>query len=109
MTQPVNLASLNANKNFPKFLNPFDTHGVFDGVAPCTLIELNMMKVLETIKDKPYWYEKIQDEHIRSKWRTELSSQNALDHGSQLQYVFDELLYYSNLASRQLSPASVDV
>ena len=108
MTEEVKLVSLNKTKKFPKFLNPFDFHEVFDGVEPYSLAELSMMKVLETIKDKPYWYEKIKDENIRNKWRTELSSQNALALESHLQYVFDELLYYSNLSTRQLSPASVD-
>ena len=108
MTEPVNLATLDANKNFPKFMNPFDTHGVFDGVAPYSLIEQRMMKVLEAIKDKPYWYEKIKDENIRNKWRAEITNQNVFSHESHLQYVFDELIYFSNLSSRQLSPASVD-
>ena len=108
MTEEVKLVSLNKKKKFPKFLNPFDFHEVFDGVEPYSLAELSMMKVLEAIKDKPYWYEKIKDENICNKWRAELNSQNALVHESHLQYVFDELLYYSNLSSRQLSPASVD-
>ena len=108
MTEPANLASLNANKNFPKFLNPFDTHDVFDGVAPYSLIEQRMMKVLEAIKDKPYWYEKIKAEQVRNKWRAEMTDQNVFSHKSQLEFVFDELIYFSNLSSRQLSPASVD-
>ena len=44
MTQPVKLTSLN-NKKFPKFINPFDFHEVFDGVEPYSLAELSMMKV----------------------------------------------------------------
>ena len=103
MSEPASTNT--AKRRFPKFLSPFGDLKC----QPCTLIELKMMiTVLEVIKSKPYWYEKVQNKSIRDKWMDEINSQDILSDNSQLKYIFDELLYYSSISSRLLSPASVD-
>ena len=95
-------------KAFPTFLNPFDEHDFEDGTKPYTLIELNMMNVINAIKSKPHWYEKIRDEVIANKWKEETRVQNLLGHESQLQYIFDELIYSSQTSNKQISSSAVD-
>lgn len=108
MLAPVELVSPNKDKNFPSFLNPFYCYEIFDGIRPYTLIELNMLKVLGMIKDKPSWYEKINDEAIRNRWIEEIRNQNILKHKSQLQYIVDELLHNSQFSNNQVCQSSID-
>ena len=101
------MSNLSANR-FPTFLSPFDISDMLYGTQPYTLIEQSMIRVMGEIKSKSYWYEKIRDESIVNSWKEEIRQQNLLKHESQLQYIFDELIYYSHKSNQQLSASSVD-
>ena len=102
------MSNLSSAIRYPTFLSPFDISDMLYGTQPYTLIEQSMMRVMGEIKSKQYWYEKIRDESIVNKWKEEIRQRNLLIHESQLQYIFDELIYFSNTSNRQLSASSVD-
>ncbi len=60
------------------FPNPFVV-GDYDCGArkPLTLVEIEMMMLSGTIRNKPDWWEKRKDSTITSKWREEAVSQGA--------------------------------
>merc|ERR1711982_192265 len=82
------------NVDLKPFPTPFDGDCDYgDGIDPYTIKEMNIMKIMGAIKDKPNWINKIQDSTILSKWKKELvegSNNNSIEHPSQLEYAIDE-------------------
>jgi hypothetical protein len=103
MAQKVKKAT---SSSLPEFPNPFDVNGYEDGVFPYTLVELNMMYAMGSIKDKPDWFNKINNPVVVNKWKSELKKQGM--HESQIKYIIDELTYYAKSASKTMSPSPVD-
>jgi len=87
-----------------EFPHPFDPLEYDQGVSPYTLVELKMMRALGKIKDKRNWFNKINDETIREKWRKELESL----HPTQVQFILDELMHSAKLSDEKLSVSPVD-
>jgi hypothetical protein len=74
-----------------------------DGILPYTLIELKMLHILEEIKSKEQWYEKVFNEEIVSKWRNEAKTEKFIT-PDQFQYIIDELRYYARLPNHGDKP-----
>ena len=56
------------NQDLPRHMpDPFYAQEHEDGILPYTLIELKMLKVLESIKSKPLWFEKVFNPEIVAK------------------------------------------
>ena len=54
------------------FPSPF----TFQERDPCTLVELRMRQLSGRIQAKPRWWEKVHDDEIVAKWRTEIVEQD---------------------------------
>ena len=52
----------------PKFPSPY----IFHRRDPLTLVELRMRSLSGLIRQKPRWWEKVQDEALVAKWRAEM-------------------------------------
>lgn len=55
-------------ENRPVFPSPFD----FNPREPLTLVELRMRSLSGMIRQKPRWWEKVQDGALVAKWRAEM-------------------------------------
>lgn len=88
------------------FPTPFGEKDPQNGDAPYTLVELQMMKALGTIKNKVRWYEKINDATIAKKWKDELIAKGL--HPSQVEAIMEELKYFAKFSSKEMAPSPVD-
>ncbi|KAL1955478.1 hypothetical protein VTO42DRAFT_8504 [Malbranchea cinnamomea] len=61
---------------------------------PTSLRELTMMKVMDSITDKPNWNQKVFDEAIAAKWRAELLENDSLDISEEMFDFMDKELKY---------------
>lgn len=77
------------------------------GEEPYNLVEMKMMELSSAIRSKPNWHEKVKDEKIRSKWRSEAIAQSRMNN-KEIDYVFDELKYYANIRTKDYELSSVD-
>ena len=89
------------------FPNPFIV-GDYDYGArkPLTLVEIEMMMLSGTIRNKPDWWEKRKDSTITSKWREEAVSQGATKDA--FEYVLAELERYDSMREGKIQAASID-
>ncbi|KAL1977716.1 hypothetical protein VTN31DRAFT_575 [Thermomyces dupontii] len=86
-TAPLNAESKGA---FPSALDPLDIDNARIGALK-TIREMNMIRMMDQIKEKPNWEDKVFDETIRSRWRKE-AMESGLDFTEKmLDYMFDEL------------------
>lgn len=90
--------------------------------CPYTLLEILIMKMAGTIKNKTFWSQKIKNKKICDKWISEFKifknykmCETTFEINDKLiKYIFDELNYYSNINYTPTSwncliePASVD-
>lgn len=99
------------NQDLPRHMpDPFYAQEFDDGILPYTLIELRMLRVLESIKSKPLWFEKVFNPEIVAKWLSEVNESQVNESqinntekyitSDQMQYIIDELQYYAKLPDR---------
>ena len=92
------------------FLGPFpdpfvdEDYGV--GVEPKSVLEQLLMQISSSIRQKPLWQKKINDQMIVSKWRQEAEDQGVTE--KQFKYVLDELKYLITLNCGQIRISPVD-
>ncbi|KAJ1960083.1 hypothetical protein GGI12_003993 [Dipsacomyces acuminosporus] len=60
-----------------------------------TRSEKRIVQMSSAIRNKPQWFEKMNDKEIRQRWTNEAKAQNLTD--KEIDYVFDELAYYASL------------
>ncbi|MEU6765064.1 DUF4246 domain-containing protein [Streptomyces sp. NPDC046853] len=63
--------------------------------TPRTLRELQMMECSAAIREKPSWFEKMNDPEIAARWTREATAQGMTE--AQVRYVLDELAHYAGL------------
>ncbi|CAF2832430.1 unnamed protein product [Rotaria sp. Silwood2] len=95
------------NTDLEPFPHPFYTGGYSQGCEPKTLTELTMMHLSGIIRTKSKWYEKMKDETIRNKWKSEASEQASLT-DKQIDYVLAELEYYDSIRDGSMEMSSID-
>ncbi|KAL4904320.1 hypothetical protein BDW74DRAFT_29391 [Aspergillus multicolor] len=76
-----------------KFSHALDPEDVENGYCGCTftLGELTMMRIMETITDKPDWTTKIDNDEITSKWEREILESGLDVSDLMIEYIFKEL------------------
>ncbi len=104
--KPAMIELVSPNKDLQPFPHPFNASDYGEGITPYTLVELGVMAALGAIKDKPRWYEKMNDATVVAKWRAELAEQGM--HSSQVQYIMDELKWEAESSSAELAASPVD-
>ncbi|OLY78307.1 hypothetical protein AYI68_g1846 [Smittium mucronatum] len=89
------------------FSTPFSQNGPYEGLYPLTVIEQEIIKVLCEIKNKVNWYEKILDQNILKKWKSELEPHF---NPQVVEYAIQELLYFANVPQSEdrILPGPVD-
>ncbi|XHF98624.1 hypothetical protein AWENTII_002171 [Aspergillus wentii] len=94
------LPGLNLPLNFrPKggiFQNALDHGEIQDIGTQKTLWEIRMMQIMNSITDKPEWYEKVFNERIVKKWREELTASDVDLTSGMIDWIFEELKYKSS-------------
>ncbi|KAJ1953732.1 hypothetical protein GGI12_005955, partial [Dipsacomyces acuminosporus] len=60
-----------------------------------TRSEKRIVQMSSAIRNKPQWFEKMNDQEIRQRWTNEAKAQSLTD--KEIDYVFDELAYYASL------------
>ena len=88
----------------------YDTYDT--GMAPRSLLELNIMNISATIRLKPEWYKKVFDANILAKWRKELQGK-AIFHDKPItaeiiDYIFDELQWKAKQMADGIIESPVD-
>jgi hypothetical protein len=69
------VVTLNSISQLPEFPLPFYiSDGVGTGFPMRTLLEVKLDTLTHSIRTKPRWWEKISDESILSKWRSEAAA-----------------------------------
>jgi hypothetical protein len=74
---------------------PFESSRSISFSEPRTLRELQMIQCSAAIREKPRWFEKMDDAGIVSRWTREAIAQGLTE--AQIEYVLDELRYYAAL------------
>ncbi|MGQ5637760.1 MULTISPECIES: DUF4246 domain-containing protein [unclassified Streptomyces] len=74
---------------------PFQTSRSIPFAQPRTLRELEMMECSARIREKPWWFEKMNDADIVARWMREAIDQGLTE--AQIRYVVDELAHYAAL------------
>ncbi|CAF1051946.1 unnamed protein product [Adineta steineri] len=97
----------NQNADLPSFPHPFLSGNYGDGKIPKSLIELRMMNLSGNIRNKSKWFEKMQDQIIRNKWKQEALEQSSLSE-KQIDYVLAELEYYNSIRDQSMEMSVVD-
>jgi hypothetical protein len=97
----------NENLDLQSFPHPFYKGHYGVGIEPKTLIELRMMKLSGTIRNKPKWFEKMKNQTIRNKWKQEALKQSSLSE-KQIDYVLAELEYYDSIRDQSMEMSAVD-
>ncbi|CAF2776740.1 unnamed protein product [Rotaria sp. Silwood2] len=95
------------NNNLKPFPHPFYEGDYGEGCQPKTLIELNMTRLSGVIRSKAKWYEKMNDETIRNKWKKEALKKKLLK-SKQIEYVLAELQYYNSIRDGNMEMSAVD-
>ncbi|MFJ6793720.1 DUF4246 domain-containing protein [Streptomyces sp. NPDC091268] len=79
----------------PAFPLPFHASRSIPFATPRTLRELQMMQCSAHIREKPGWFEKMNDADIVARWTREATAQGLTE--AQVRYVLAELRYYASL------------
>ncbi|GGO58467.1 hypothetical protein GCM10012287_56690 [Streptomyces daqingensis] len=74
---------------------PFESSDSVKFAEPRTLRELQMIQCSAAIREKPRWFEKMNDAEIVSRWTQEAVAQGLTE--AQIEYVLDELRHYAAL------------
>lgn len=80
---------------FAPFPLPFHTSRALPYATPRTLREVQMMRCSALVREKPRWYEKMNDPGIAARWTREAVGQGLTE--AQVRYVLDELRHYAAL------------
>ncbi len=73
---------------------------------PKTLVEMELIKVSQSIRAKPDWMEKIKNPKLVEKWKSESAAKHVT--ASEFEYVIDELRYYASLKDGPIEVGPVD-
>lgn len=73
---------------------------------PKTLVEMELIKVSQSIRAKPDWMEKIKNPELVEKWKSESTAQHVT--ASEFEYVIDELRYYASVKDGPIEIGPVD-
>jgi hypothetical protein len=90
---------------FGPFPSPFSYYFA-EEMHPRPLLELRLISVSASIRNKPDWHLKRRDPEIVARWQREAVAQHITP--IQFKYVMDELDYYEKLRSDTMEVASVD-
>lgn len=74
---------------------PFQASRSVSFAAPRTLGELQMMRCSARIREKPQWFDKMNDAEIAARWTQEALAQGLTE--AQIRYVLAELAHYAAL------------
>jgi hypothetical protein len=77
-----------------------------DNNIPLCLLELKMMKFSQQIREKPDWFEKINNTEITTKWKKEAEAQGLTSDAAE--YVVEEAKYYATKREGCIEPGPVD-
>lgn len=83
-----------------KLYRPFDEY-----TAKC-LVELNMLKMSQEIRNKPNWFEKVSQPEITAKWKEEAEAQGLTSEAAD--FIIEEVKYYATLREGCVEPGPVD-
>ena len=81
--------------DLPEFPLPFQASRSLSFATPRTLRELQMMQCSAVIREKPGWFDKMNDAGIVARWTQEAVAQGLTE--AQVRYVLAELLHYAAL------------
>ena len=78
-----------------------------DGAYPFTLLELKLLSMIGSVRDKQRWIEKWQTPDIKAKWLSELTSAIEESDADALAYVEKELNHWASVSKPEISPSAV--
>jgi len=98
----------------PNFPSPFQEMSYGDGSPPKTKKELQLMALSAAIREKPAWWDKVNDEVISSKWRLEARTKLCLvlpdqDQDALFEYALAELRWLADKLDGATQPRASPV
>ena len=90
----------------PTALTPKDDYG-YNEDAPQTLVELNLLRMMASVRDKQRWIEKWQRPDVKAKWLAELTATIEESEVDALRYIEKELDYWAKVSHPNVSPSAV--